>query len=191
VFAVPRGGIPVAIEVASNLKAPLDIVIVCKIPVLYEPEAGYSAITEDGTLVLNESMLKRLNLKKTEMERQADIVRNEIMRLSMLYRKKITPSPVKGKTAIIIDDGLASGYAMLAAIQSIRNRNVAEVVVAVPVASEAAHSLIKPAVDNLICPIISHTHPFGVASFYKDWYDLSDEDVMQYLETWRTKNRAP
>ncbi len=188
VFAIPSGGIPVAIEVATALKSPLDIIIVRKIPIPDEPEAGYGAVTEDGSLVLNDSLARRLGLKQTEIESQADAVRNEIIRRSMLLRKKLPPSPVKGKPAIIIDDGLASGYTMLAAVRSLRHRKVAEVTVAVPVASSSAYELILPEVDNLICLLVSRTYYFAVASFYQHWHDLSDREVINLLETWRTQS---
>ena len=188
VYAIPRGGVPVAMEIAAGLKASLDIVIVRKVPVPDEPEAGFGAITEDGTLVLNEPMVKRLGLDRDEIENQADAVRAEIMRRSMLYRRKILPSPVKGKTAIIVDDGLASRYTMLAAIRSLRNRKAAEVVVAVPVASRTAFELVKSDVENLVCLIIARTAWFAVAGFYQNWHDLNDEEVSQYLETWRVRD---
>jgi len=185
IYAIPRGGIPVAMEVSSELKIPLDIVIVRKIPVPFEPEAGFGAITEDGTMVLNEPMVKRLGLHQNEIESQADSVRAEIIRRSMLYRRKLTPSPVKGKVAIIIDDGLASGYTMIAAIQSLRQRKASQVIVAVPVASGSAYDLVKPRTDNLICLILARIAWFAVASYYHNWYDLTDKDVLDYLEKWR------
>ncbi len=188
VFAIPRGGIPVAMEVAAGLKAPLDIVIVRKIPIPHEPEAGFGAVTEDGSIVLNEPLMKRLGLNKQDAEHQADAVRLELMRRSMLYRRKISPSPVKGKTAIIIDDGLASGYTMLAAIQSLRHRKAVEIVVAVPVASSSAFDLVKPAADRLVCPIVARTNWFAVASYYQNWHDLNDEEVIRYLENWTAIN---
>lgn len=173
---------------AARLNTDLDIVIVRKIPIPYQPEAGYGAITEDGTLILNEPLIRRLGIKKSDAEIQATGIRAEIMRRSMIYRRKISPSPVKGKTAIIIDDGLASGYTMLAAIQSLRNRKASEIVVAVPVASETAYNLVRPEVDNLVCLKVDKSEWFAVASFYQNWYDLDDEEVFRYLEKWRTRN---
>jgi predicted phosphoribosyltransferase len=167
VFAIPRGGIPVAMEVASALKALLDIVIVRKIPIPSQTEAGFGAITEDGTMVLNEPLLKRLGLEQREIEKQAEGVRNEIMRRSMLYRKKLSPSPVKGKTAIIIDDGLASGYTMIAAIKSLRNRKADKVIMASHM-FRGAYDLVKPMADDLVCLTIARTDWFAVASYYRN-----------------------
>jgi putative phosphoribosyl transferase len=190
VFAIPRGGVPVAIEVADSLKAPLDIVIVRKIPIPSQPESGFGALTEDGTLILNEPLLKRLNINPIQKDKQVGQVRMEIIRTSMVYRRKLQPSPVKGRTAIIVDDGLSSGYTMLAAIQSLRKRKAAEVLVAVPVASEAAYNLVESVVDDIFCLDIVRTDGFILAGFYQNWYVMNDEQVNRFLETWRVKNAA-
>jgi putative phosphoribosyl transferase len=185
VFAIPSGGIPVAMEVAISLKSALDILIVRKIPIPYEPEAGYGAVTEDGSLVLNNSLVNSLGLTQPEIERQARVIRTEIIRRSKLFRQILPLISVKGKTAIIVDDGLASGYTMLAAIQSLKHRKATGITVAVPVASGSAYDLILPEVDNLICLIVPRTNYFAVASFYQNWHDLNDVEVINLLETWR------
>jgi len=94
IFAIPRGGVPVALEVADNLKAPLDMVIVQKIPIPSQPASGFGAITEDGTLILNEPLLKILNLSQIQIDKQVNHVRMEIIRKSMVYRRKLQPNPV-------------------------------------------------------------------------------------------------
>ncbi|MGB5159416.1 phosphoribosyltransferase [Desulfobacterium sp. N47] len=182
VFAIPRGGVPVAAEVAAALKTTLDIIVVRKIPIPHNTEAGYGAVTEDGSLVLNEPMVKYLGLTMPEITRQSEAVRNEIIRRNRLCREILPPSRVEGRTAIVIDDGLASGYTMLAAIQSLRNRKASEVVVAVPVASGTAYDLVGSAADKLICLKVARTDYFAVASYYLNWYDLDDEEVLQYLK---------
>jgi predicted phosphoribosyltransferase len=189
VFAIPRGGVPVAVEVAEGLSAPLDVVVPRKITIPYNPEAGYGAVTEDGTIVLNEPLVERLGLTRSQIEYQAEEVRAEIGRRSALYRGKLQAPQVSGKTAIIIDDGLASGFTMLAAIKSMRQRKAARIVVAVPVASGSAHDLIKPVAAQLVCLVVARGYPFAFASFYHHWYDLSDEEVIKYLEDWRTGHR--
>ncbi len=191
VFAIPRGGVPVAAEVAAALKAPLDIVIVRKIPVPGEPEAGFGAVTEDGAVVLNESLMERLGLDAQDVDHQAESVRRELKRRSRLFRQKLLPVLVKGKAAVVIDDGLASGYTMLAAIQSLRHRQAAEIVVAVPVASGSAYDLVKPASDHLVALIVARTDWFAVASYYQNWYDLDDAEVIRYLDTWTLSHNLP
>lgn len=184
VFAIPRGGVPVAIEVARELNSPLDVITPRKIAIPYNPEAGYGAVTEDGTIVLNEPLVKRLGLTERQIQHQAEEVQAETMRRSALYRDRLQAPPVAGKSAIIIDDGLASGFTMVAAIKSIRQYGALKIVVAVPTASITAYELIKPLVDELICVVIARVYQFAVASFYRNWYDLTDDEVIKYLENW-------
>jgi putative phosphoribosyl transferase len=187
VFAVPRGGIPVAIEVAGKLDAPLDVIISRKITIPSNPEAGYGAVTEDGAIVLNEPLVRQLGLSPQQIEEQAERVRSEITRRADFLRNKIEPSQVEGKNAILVDDGLASGFTMLAAVKSLQKRRAARTVVAVPVASSRAYDLVKPLVDDLVCLVIAHALPFAVASFYYRWYDLADDDVDRYLTEWNRR----
>jgi putative phosphoribosyl transferase len=185
VYAIPRGGIPVAVEVARKLGIELDIIVSRKIPIPYNTEAGYGAVTEDGVIVLNEPLAERLGLTRQQIERHADEVRVEIQRRQAVYRANVRPSSVEGKAAIIIDDGLASGYTMMAAIISIRQQGAAKVVAAAPVASSSAWELIKSAADEVVCPVVSHHYPFAVAGFYRHWHDLTDEEVIDDLEGFR------
>ncbi len=125
-YAIPRGGIPVAVEVAKKLGSELDVIVSRKIPIPYNTEAGYGAVTEDGAIVLNEPLVERLGLTRQQIERHADEVRAEIRRRQEVYRAKLRPSSVEGKAAIIVDDGLASGYTMMAAIRSIRQQGASK-----------------------------------------------------------------
>lgn len=190
VLAIPRGGVPVAIEVANKLEAPLDVVVPRKITIPYNPEAGYGAVTEDGTIVLNEPLVKQLGLSEHQIQHQAEEVRAEIARRSTAYRGSLPAPQIEGKTAIIIDDGLASGFTMVAAIKSIKRRKAATVISAVPVASGTAYDLVKPLVHELVCLAIARVYHFAVASFYHNWYDLTDEEVIRYLNDWRASHRA-
>ncbi len=185
VFAIPRGGIPVAVEVAKKLGIGLDVIVSRKIPIPHNTEAGYGAVTEDGAIVLNEPLVERIGLTRQQIERHADEVRAEIRRRRAVYRDKVRPSSVEGKAAIIIDDGLASGYTMMAAISSIRQQGAATVVAAAPVASSSAWELIKSAADEVVSPIVSYRYPFAVAGFYRQWHDLTDEEVIDDLEGFR------
>jgi len=188
VLAIPRGGVPVAIEVAKRLGAPLDVVVPRKITIPYNPEAGYGAVTKDGTMVLNEPLVRRLALTKHQIQQQAKEAQAEIARRSAIYRSSLPVSSVEGKTVIIIDDGLASGFTMIAAIKSMEWWKAARTVVAVPVASGSAYDLVKPLAHELVCLVIARVYQFAVASFYHHWYDLTDEEVIKYLEAWRTRH---
>ena len=181
VLAIPRGGVPVGAEVARRLNARLDVIIPRKIPIPWNPEAGFGAITADGTIVLNQRMVKNLGLSKDEIQRAADEVREEIERRTREYRDDRPPTDVKGKTVILVDDGLASGYTMLAAIESVRKHNPVRVIVAVPVASSAAARLVSARVDGMVALVTSERLPFAVAEFYGEWRDLTDEETEGYL----------
>lgn len=181
ILAIPRGGVPVAFPVAEKLRAPWDIIVPRKIPIPWSPEAGFGAVTVDGTIVLNEPLVKSLQLRPNEIEQEAAKVRKEIERRTRLYRGDKPFPSVSGKIVILIDDGLASGYTMLAAIHSLEKETPKKVVVAVPAASASAVRLIKPQADEFICLIESKQAFFAVADFYEEWTDLTDDDVIKYL----------
>jgi putative phosphoribosyl transferase len=186
VLAIPKGGVPVGLQVAVSLKAPLDLIIPRKIPIPSNPEAGFGAVTENGTIVLNHKLLSQLNLTKSEIEHLAEEVREEIRRRSKLYRGRTRPLDISHKKVILIDDGLASGYTMLAAIKSIKKFLPKSILVAVPVASTTALELIKESGVETMCLHESHRFFFAVADFYEKWADLSDEEVIAYLEKARS-----
>lgn len=181
VLAIPRGGIPVAVEVATRLKLPLDLIIPRKLPIPWNPEAGFGAVTSDGTVVLNESLVREMGMTQEQIDAVVEMISTEIERREQAYRRGLPEPDLEGKSAVIVDDGLASGYTMLTAVTSVRRAGAGRIVVAVPVASESAVRLIRDAVDELICLIESHKLPFAVADYYVKWYDLTDADVFQYL----------
>ncbi len=183
VLAIPRGGVPVGFELAESIDALLDVIVLRKIPIPWNPEAGFGAVTADGTLVLNDSMVRGLGMSDEQIQAAAEEVREEIIRRTQMYRKGSMESPdVAGRPVILVDDGLASGYTMLAAIRSIEKHKPSEVVVAVPVASSGAARLVRPRVDRFVALIVGERIPFAVVQFYRHWSDLTDEDVLRYLE---------
>ena len=189
VLAVPRGGVPVAVEVAKSFEAPLDVVVTRKIPIPHNPEAGYGAVAEDGTIFLNHVLISQLGLSQRQIEYQAEEVLAEIERRSVLYRKNLSRPTLVDKTAIVIDDGLASGFTMVAAVKSVERQKAARIVVASPAASGNAYELIKPICHALVCIAVSYSYPFAVASFYQRWHDLTDEEVSECLRAWQERNR--
>ena len=187
VYAVPRGGVPVAVEVAGKLGASLDVVIPRKITIPGNPEAGFGAVTEDGTIVLNDALVRQLELTEPEIQQQAETTRAEVARRIAAFRVHLPETSVEGKTAIIIDDGLASGFTMVAAVKSMQRRKASQIVVAVPVASGPAYDLLKKMVNELVCLVVARTYGFAVASFYQHWHDLTDDEVVKFLEGWRAE----
>lgn len=183
ILAIPRGGIPVGFEVAKRLNLPLDLVVSRKIQVPENPEAGFGAVSPDGEIILNPQIAPFLGLSQNEITKLAKRVLGEIKRREKVLRGEKPKFNLRGNTVILVDDGLAAGYTMLATIQFVRKQKPKEIVVAVPTSSGTAFSLIEPKVDKLIS---LYTHPvyspFAVASFYKNWRDLTDEDVLPLLE---------
>ncbi len=182
VLCIPRGGVAVGFEVARALNAALDVIIVRKIPIPWSPEAGFGAMSSDGGTVLNEPLVKHLGLSEQEIDELSIPVFDEITRRLKIYRGDKPFPDLKGEIAILVDDGLASGYTMIAAIRMVEKQQPGKIVVAVPVSSSSAYNLVKPLVDELICLYRKPYGDFAVASYYGDFHDMSDEEVLGYLK---------
>jgi len=187
VLAIPNGGVPVALEVASALKADLDLVISRKIPLPLNPEAGFGAVADDGTVILNEEVVKRIGLSRYQIEYEASKVRAEIKQRSIFYRGDRTLVRVSGKTVILIDDGLASGFTMMAAVKSVRHRRPREIVVAVPCASAIALKQLERVADKVVTCATGFAPKFYVSDFYRYWYDVSNDEAIRYLRQWQAQ----
>ena len=184
VLAIPNGGVPVGLEVALALEAELDLAISRKIPMPNNPEAGFGALAEDGTVILNEELVARLGLSSHQVYYQVNKVRAEIQKRNLLYRENRPLATVSGQIVIAIDDGLASGFTMLATVESLRKRQPKKIIVAVPVASASAHKRISKVADEVVTMMISTSQLFAVADFYQYWHDLGENEVMQCLKEW-------
>lgn len=181
VLAIPAGGVPVGREIATALGAPFSLAIVRKIRIPGTTESGFGAVTWDGKVLINERLRDALSLSGKEVETAvADTMANVKDRIARFCGEKQMP-PVAGKTVILTDDGLASGFTMLAAIRSIRSHNPARIIVAVPTASKSSADLVSREVDQLVCPNIRSGRSFAVADAYKEWYDLDDREVLAEL----------
>ncbi len=187
VLTIPNGGVAVALRVAIALEAEFDLIISRKIPLPLSPEGGCGAITDDGTIILNEEAVKKNGLSPEQIDSQVNQVRASIRQRSLLYHKDRPPSGVRGKTVILVDDGLASGFTMMAAVASVRRRRPREIVVAVPVASATALQQLEKAADKIITCTVSSTPKFYLSDFYQYWHDPGDDEVFRYLEEYRTQ----
>jgi predicted phosphoribosyltransferase len=186
VLGIARGGVVVAYPIAEALDAPLDVIIPRKLPLPFSPEAGFGAMSEDGVMVLNQPLVKRVRLSAEEINRIAEEVLAEIQRRVREYRGERPPPELKDRVVILVDDGLATGYTMMAAIQSARKQSPARISVAVPCSPAGTLERIRPLVDDLFCLMAPDTDTFAVASFYQDFHDLSDDEVKQLLARRRT-----
>jgi len=187
VLAIPSGGLPVACEVRDGLHWPMDLVIVRKLQIPGNPEAGFGAMTRDGTVFLNESLLAGLKLSAAEIEEQKQRVRDELERRNDLFRQGRAFPELEGRTVILIDDGLASGYTMMASIHEVKSRKAAKTIVAVPTAPLSSIGRIETMVDEIYCSNVREGISFSVASAYEDWYDLDQQEVMRLTQGLRTK----
>jgi predicted phosphoribosyltransferase len=186
VLAIPNGGVPMGLEVARALSGEFDVVISRKIPMPLSPEGGFGAIADDGTMILNEDAVKKIGLTMPQIDYEANKVRAVIKKRTMLYRGNRPLTRVIGKTVIIIDDGLASGITMKAAVESIRHRRPKEIIVAVPTASTTALASVRSVADKVITCATGEP-PFAVADYYRHWYDVSDDEVVKALDKWRSE----
>lgn len=185
VLAIPNGGVPIGMEVALALEADFDLIVARKIPLPLNTEAGFGAIADDGTVILNEDLVRRAGLTQQQIDAQVNLVKIEIRRRRLLYRQDRPPALVSGKTLIITDDGLASGYTMLATVKSMRSRKPKEIIVAVPVSSASALEEVGKVADKVVTVAVGSLPRFAVADFYRNWHDLSDEEVFRALDKWR------
>jgi putative phosphoribosyl transferase len=181
VLAIPAGGMPVAAEISRALGLPLDLVLVRKIQVPNNTEAGFGAMDADGDAILNEGLLKQLKLSQEEVREQTERTKKVLAHRGRLFREGRPFPSLEGKPAIIVDDGLASGYTMRAAIRYIRKRNPAKVVVAVPTGFRHAVNDLLPETDEMVCLNIRGGFRFAVANAYVNWSDVSDEEVLAIL----------
>lgn len=181
VLAVPRGGVPVGYSVAKALHVPLDVVIPRKLPIPEEPEAGFGAVTADGTTVLNDDLVTQLGLPSRTIDAIVNEVLKEVRRREDVYRKAAPRVNLAGRTVIIADDGLATGYTMVAAIRSARRQSPKKVIVGVPCAPSRSVDFLTPMADELHCLVQSDEPIFAVASYYREFPDLTDEEVAGYL----------
>jgi len=179
VYALPRGGVVLGVEVARFLEAPLDLIVVRKIGHPVEPEYAIGAVAEDGYVVANPDELAALD--RRWFDRATDAELKEAQRRRRLFLQGREPVDVKGKVAIIVDDGLATGLTMLAAIHEIRKRGPREVVVAVPVAASETVTGVRSLVDDLVALHIPQRMG-AIGAFYEEFDQVSDGEVVALMK---------
>lgn len=181
VLALPRGGVPVGFEVARALNAPLDVFVVRKLGVPGQEELAFGAIASGGVRVLNEGIIHTLQLTDAMIERISERERQELLRREQLYRGDRPPPNLVGKTAIVVDDGLATGATMRAAVDAIKVLGAEQIVVAVPVGSRDTCSAMRR-ISDVLCVCAETPEPFyGVGLWYEDFSQTTDEEVTELL----------
>jgi putative phosphoribosyl transferase len=181
VLALPRGGVPIGFEIAGALAAPLDLVLVRKIGAPDQPEFAIGAIAEGAERITDAALIAALSVSPAYVEETSEAALREIERRRHAYLGQRQPAPVAGRTAIIVDDGIATGATMLAALRGVRRRGPARLVLAVPVAPPDTLRRLRPEVDDIVC-LDAPAHFMAVGQFYQDFEQLSDADVTSLLE---------
>ena len=180
VLGLPRGGVPVAYEVARRLHAPLDVIVVRKLGVPGWEELAMGAIASGGIRVMNEQVVHSAHIPESSIERVAAEELEELHRREMAFRGHTGAPDVHGKTVILVDDGIATGSTIQAAVQALRQQAPAKIVIAVPTAATDSCDMLEPMVDEFIT-LIRPIHFHSVGRWYEDFRQTSDEEVARLL----------
>ena len=182
VLALPRGGVVVAQEVARALDAPLDVLVVRKIGAPFQEEFGVGAIAGDGEPLFNEGALEQLGLSRSDLAGTIERERAELHRREQLYRQGRPAPDLRGRTVIVVDDGLATGATARAAVRAVRRQAPEQIVLAVPVGSPEASDLLRAEADDVVC-LYRPASFMAVGLWYERFDQLSDQDVLTALHT--------
>ena len=180
VLALPRGGVPVAYEVARALHAPLDVFLVRKLGVPGHEELAMGAVATGDVRVLNAEVVRALGIPSSVIDAVAAWELEEVRRRERLYRGDRPPPDVRGKTVILVDDGLATGSTMLAAVKALRLQQPAQIVVAVPIAAPDTCELLRAEVDDVVCAVTPEPF-YAVGLWYQDFSQTTDDEVRELL----------
>jgi putative phosphoribosyl transferase len=187
VMGIPAGGIAVAVEIAKELRLPLDIAVVSKITLPWNSEAGYGAVAFDGTVMLNEELLSRLNLSDQEIQTGIKKTEQKVARRVTMFRGD-RPVPDFKRPIILVDDGLASGFTLRVAIKALRRNGATNLILAVPTAHSESVQMILEEVEAIYCPNLRSGLSFAVADAYEQWSDLDEQEVVKILQEYLGSN---
>jgi putative phosphoribosyl transferase len=180
-FAIPAGGVPVAVEIAQALALPLDLLIVRKIQLPWTTEAGFGALAPDGQAIFNEDLMRRASLSPQDIDLQVKKTAAGLEQREQRLRRGKPYDRLNGRPTLVVDDGLASGYTMRAAVGFLKAQGAGSLIVAVPTAAEHTAQDLLPLVDELYCPNVRGGYAFAVADAYENWYDLTEDEVLAIL----------
>ena len=190
VLGLPRGGVPVAWEVAEALQAPLDVFVVRKLGAPRWPELAVGALASGGLVILNDEVVRSLRISDEQLSEVTDRETEELKRREAAYRVGREPLEPAGKIVILVDDGIATGASMIAAARAIRAANPAEIVIAVPVAPPSAYQQLTEVADDVVI-VAMPTSFMAVGEYYCDFTQTSDDEVCELLATPTTAATAP
>ena len=188
VLAIPRGGVVVGYEIAKALSLPLDVIIPRKIGAPDNPELAIGAMTEDGTIILDDNLITYIGVPRDYIKAESERKKHEIERRLKLYRQNEPYPSLKGLDVVIVDDGIATGSTMKAALASVKNRGASTVTVAVPVGPPSTIKELKKQADRVVC-LYTPEYFQAIGQFYTDFNQTTDEEVIQLLKRNKQKSR--
>lgn len=187
IYALPRGGVPLGYQVASALNMPLDLIIPRKIGLPSNPEYAIGAVTEAGEIICNEGAITDIDPAWLEQQKEEEII--EAKRRRECYLGDREPSVVTGKLAILVDDGIATGLTMRAAIRDVKTRHPDKIIVAIPVMPEETAKILATEVDEVIALLIDPNYQSSVGSYYQYFHQLCDDEVIRLINQLDSDNR--
>jgi putative phosphoribosyl transferase len=188
ILAIPAGGVPVGVVMAEKTGLDFDVAVVSKITLPWNTEAGYGAVAFDGTVKLNKDMVRRVNLTSEDVKKGIEKTTAKVARRVKKLRDRQPFPDLGNRSAILVDDGLASGFTMRVAVAALRNAGAGRIVVAVPTGHRRSAEMIAREVEKLYCANIRGGFSYAVASAYQHWSDVAEEDVVKILEQFKTKD---
>ncbi|MEW6697396.1 MAG: phosphoribosyltransferase [Bacillota bacterium] len=184
VIAIPRGGVVVGAQVAQLLDIPLDITIPKKVGAPQNPEVAVGAVTEDGTVIYNENLLQRLGLSEKDLAPSVQRIISEIKRRMLTYRGTSQRPDVSHRHVILVDDGIATGSTVVAALRSIKKAGCKAITLAIPVAPPDTAARLEKEVDHLVC-LISEEPFYAVGQFYENFEQVRDDEVIAIIKAYK------
>lgn len=188
ILAIPAGGVPVAAAIAAQLGLPLSVLVVSKITLPWNTEAGYGAVAADGSQQINEPLAHHYQLDPVTIREGINNTMAKVNRRQKLFTEILGPTRLEGKTVVLVDDGLASGFTLRVAIASARNQGSSQVLVAVPTGHASSVAEIAGLADRVYCANVREGMRYAVADAYEVWSDVSEEEVLAILREYRNNN---
>jgi len=185
ILALPAGGVPVAAAMAKQLHLPLDIAVVSKITLPWNTETGFGAVAFDGTVLLNEPFLKGLGLSEEQVKQRIKMTREKVIRRTQQLRAGKQLPDLAARPAVLVDDGIASGFTMQTAVKAVKKLNACEIIIAAPTAHNESLISLIPMVDSIYCANVRSGFSFAVAEAYKYWSDVSENDALEILDKFK------
>jgi putative phosphoribosyl transferase len=182
VLAVPAGGVPVGVVIARDLNLTLDVLVVSKITLPWNTEAGYGAVAFDGTVRLNKRLLPRLGLREDEIQHGMEETKKKVTCRFTNLRGDKPLQDLSKRPVIVVDDGLASGFTLLVGVEALRKAGANQIMVAVPTGNRNSVQMMADRVEAVYCGNIRHGWSFAVADAYQRWSDVTDEEVLRILK---------